>query len=272
MAAINQTRPAGTTNIRTPLFILGIALALIAFLVMFAFGLLFANKASIGTQIKVVAASKDINAREPITPDMLTTTSMPQSAAPPGAFTQLSALASSFALVSIPKGQVISSNLVTSDTSRPTGPNSYIAEIPDGWVAFTLPTGELVGVGGYIAQGDWIDIIATVNTQQFSPARPRQVTRTIFTNVHVIRVGPASTVPRQGQAQGPTSSITVVMTLCDAQYVRWMISSSTLTYALLSYHDYNKTELKPDPSCPSTELAPVVGPAQVDQRWGFTKG
>ena len=39
MAAIGQTRPARTTNIRTPLFILGVGLALLAFLVMFAFGM-----------------------------------------------------------------------------------------------------------------------------------------------------------------------------------------------------------------------------------------
>src|SRR5207245_9525884 len=50
MAAISQTRPARTTNVRTPLFILGVGLALLAFLVMFAFGILFANRSQTGSQ------------------------------------------------------------------------------------------------------------------------------------------------------------------------------------------------------------------------------
>src|SRR3989442_12688540 len=80
MAAIGQTRPARTTNIRTPLFILGVGLALLAFLVMFAFGMLFANRSQTGTQVRVVVAAQDIDAREPITPDMLTTALIPTAA------------------------------------------------------------------------------------------------------------------------------------------------------------------------------------------------
>jgi len=69
-----------TPNIRTPLFIFGVALALVAFLVMLAFGLLFANRAQVSTPVSVVVAARDIDAREPLTADMLTTTSLPSTA------------------------------------------------------------------------------------------------------------------------------------------------------------------------------------------------
>jgi pilus assembly protein CpaB len=272
MAAINQTRPASSMNIRTPLFILGVSLALIAFLVMFAFGLLFANKASTGTQVQVVVAGQLIDAREPISAAMLTTASMPSSAIPPGAFTRLADLTGYSAVVPIPKGQVISGNLVSTDPDRLVPGASTFLPIPEGWVAFTLPTSEVTAVAGYIAQGDYIDIIATVNTQLFALPHPRQVTRTVFTNVHVIRLGPMSLAPKQGQAQGVASSITVVMTLCDAQYMRWLSINSTLEYALLSSHDYNKAEPKPDTSCPATTAPPVVGPTAVNARWNFLAG
>ena len=109
-------------------------------------------------------------------------------------------------------------------------------------------------------------MIATVNTQLFLSANPRQVTRTVFTSVYVIRVGPQSTVPRQGQAQGLSSSITVLMSLCDAQYMDWLLSNTTLKYALLSFHDYTKQQAPPDAACPSTTAPGLIGPAQVQGR------
>jgi hypothetical protein len=64
-----------------------------------------------------------------------------------------------------------------------------------------------------------------------------------------------------------------VMSECDAQYLQWLLTNVTLKYLLLSYKDYLTNSLSsPDPSCPPTALPPVVGPAAVDARWGFTKG
>lgn len=270
MAALGQTRPATATGIRTPLFILGVALALIAFVVMLAFGLLFARQTQSGASISVVVASRDISAREPITADMLTTTSIPTTAAPPKAFLQRSDVTGYSALVDIPKGQAITANLVASNPDQVT-PSSYLP-ISEGWVAMTIPTSEQQGVAGFIAQGDYINIIATVNTQLFTPVKPRQVTRTVFTNVHVVRVGPQTTIPRQGQPQGLTSSITVVMTLCDAQYMDWLAINGTLKYVLLAFKDYSTAPPTRDPSCPSTIAPGVVGPAQVQERYNFLKG
>src|SRR5207247_1686814 len=160
MAAINQARPAGTASVRTPLFILGVALALVAFIVMFAFGLLFANRTSTGTMVTVVVAGQPIEARDALTGIALTPASMPSTAVPAGSFTRVTQLAGYSALVSIPKGMVISPNIVTSNPDLwPVGTSAYLP-IPQGWVAFTLPTNEQQGVGGYVAQGDYIEIIA----------------------------------------------------------------------------------------------------------------
>jgi len=273
MATIRQARPAATANIRAPLFILGVALALVAFLVMFAFGLLFAGRTASGAQTRVVVASAAIDARTVITPDMLTVTSFPASAVPPGAFSKMPDLAGDTALVSIPKGQVISANLVVSSPDQIGSTDSFLP-IPPGWIAVTIPTNELEGVAGYITQGDYINVLATVNTQLFSKVNPRQVTATVFLNVHVIRVGPSSTVPRTaGQAQGVSSSITVVVTLCDAQYLDWLSVNGTLKYVLLNKDDYNKQpEQQRVAACPATQAPGVVGPAQVQARWNFLAG
>lgn len=269
MAAISQVRPAG--NIRMPLFILGVALALMAFLLMFAFGIVFASQTRSASQVRVVVADQDIQPREPITPDMLALGTVAANSVPPKAFMHIADVTGFSSLVLINKGQVVTSNLVSNNPDQLSSSTSSFLPIPRGYVAVTLPTSEQQGVAGYIAQGDYINIIASVNTSLIGPNNARTVTRTVFTSVYVIRVGPESSIPRQGVAQGLTSSLTVVMSLCDAQYMTWLILNASLKYVLLSYHDNSQSTQAADPSCPSTEEPGIIGPGQVDARWGFTR-
>jgi len=273
MAAIGQARPAPTaTRVRTPIFVLGIALALGAFLLMLTFGLIFAGRIQTGGTTQVVVAQQAIDARTPITADMLTISAIPNSAVPPRAFLRVADLAGYFAVVAIYKGQPITGNLVSAnpDLINPSSGTAYLP-IPQGYIAITLPTGEQQGVAGFIAQGDYIDVIATVSTGQFSTASPKTVTLTVFKDLYVIRVGPQSVVPRQGQPQGLSSSLTVLLTLCDAQYLDWLLTNATLKYALESYKDYRPAPTGPDPSCPSTSSPALIGPNEVQARWSFAR-
>ena len=277
MASIAQPRPtapprAKNPQFRTPVFVAGIAIALLAFLIMFAFGLVFANRSG-GGQIRVVVASEPISAREPIDLGALRTITVSSGSAQPLAFTDTNQLKGSYAVVDIAKGQTITSNLVAANPDQiPPGTTSYLP-IPEGFVAMTLPTSEQQGVAGYPKAGDYIAILATVNTQLFSNANPRQVTKVVFTNVHVLRTGPASNLSQQTQAAGVTSSITVLMSLCDAQYLEWLIVNATLKYTLLSYKDYLTQEAAPDASCkPGVLPTDTIGPRLVEKRWGFLTG
>ncbi len=272
MASIGQSKPLGTANMRTPIFIFGIALALVAFLVMFAFGIVFVSRTQPTGTVPVVVAKNNIDARAPITADDLTMVSLPASAVPPNAVLHISQV-SGFALVQIYKGQAISTNLVAAnpDDLAAAGASAYLP-IPDGYVAATLPTSEQQGVAGYIHQGDYINVIAAVNTALFTQKNSRSVARAVFSSIHVIRVGPQSLVQSQGQVQGLASSITLVMTQCDWNYMDWLLINATLKYTLLAFHDYNTAPPTPDSSCPSTSAPIIVGPAQVEARWHFTEG
>lgn len=270
MASIGQARTS--TSIRTPLFILGVALALLAFLAMFAFGVLFTARSQSSGQVRVVIATRDIQPREPIALDMLSIGTLPASAVPPKAFVRPLDLTGYSAVVEIYKGEPITPNIVASSPDQlPTGASTFLP-IPKGYIAITMPTSEQQGVGGYVAPGDYIDVIASVNTGLYSPTNARSVTRTVFTNLYVIRVGPPSALPKQGQPQGVSSSLTVVMSLCDAQYMNWLIANASLKYVLLSYHDYATSTAAPDPACPPTDAPGVIGPNLVDKRWSFSSG
>lgn len=262
-----------TPRLRTPLFLLGVGMALLAFILMFSFGILFANRTQSGAQVPVVIATEDIQAREAITPGMLTVARMPASALPPHAFVQVADVQSESALVTIYKGQAVTANLVASNPDQIASGTSTYLPIPQGYVAFTLPTGELQGVGGYVAPGDYINIIATANSDLFHSQPSRQTTRTVYAGVRVIRVGTPSAAPKEGQSFGVSTSLTVVVSECNAQYLQWLLTNVTLKYLLLSYKDYLTGSLSsPDTSCLPTALPPVIGPTAVDARWGFTKG
>jgi hypothetical protein len=93
------------------------------------------------------------------------------------------------------------------------------------------------------------------------------VVRTVFRNLDVIRVGPASTSSGVSQI---TSSLTVLMTACDSEYMFWFLNNAVLKYTLESFRDYEQTPNRPDPSCPSLTAAGGVGPREVDKKWKFT--
>ena len=112
--------------------------------------------------------------------------------APPQSFLELNGVVGKGARVDIPAGQPVTANLITSSGDLLSTSDVAYLPIPSGYVAVTVPTGEQVGVGGYVQVGDRITMLATINTSIFG-AVPVSVVRTVFRDVDVIRVGPAST-------------------------------------------------------------------------------
>jgi Flp pilus assembly protein CpaB len=281
MASIAQPRPAAprpaapanvrNPQFRTPLFVVGVGLALFAFLAMFTFGLIFASKSGSGAQITVVVPRDPISARDRITPDELTTVRVQSTSALRDAFSSPSALSGYYAVVDIPTGQAITPNMVSPDIGSVPIAVPHII-IPTGYVIVTLPTSEQQGVAGYINQGDYIDIMVTLDKSAILKGTSGSVTRTVFTSVYVVRVGPQTSLPRTAQAPGVTSSITLLMSQCDAQFMYWFTVNATVKYTLLSAKDYPKEQPAADSNCPPTSLPPLVGPRTVDTRWSFSKG
>jgi Flp pilus assembly protein CpaB len=275
MATIAQPRPASAPSnvrspqFRTPLFLAGVGLALFAFLAMFTFGLIFATRSGSGAQITAVVAAQPISARDPLTADMLATVKVPATSALPNTFSAVTALSGYYAVVDIPKGQAITQNMVSQDpTSLATdvAPHPYI---PKGYILVTMPTNEQQGVAGYIAKGSYVDVIVTLDRSVVSKKLTGSATKTVFTNVYVAFVGPQTVVQQHGLAQGLSSSLTVLLSECDAEYLTWFLSNGTVKYTLLS--DKENLGLPTSaPDCPSTSVrADEVTPDMVNSRFHF---
>ena len=219
------------------------------------------------TGVRVVVASHDIQARTVIQASDLTMASI--NPTPPQSFTAISKVTGKGARVDIPAGMPISTNLVAPSGDLVSSSDVAYLPIPKGWVAVTVPTSEQVGVGGYVQVGDRITMLATINTQAFGQSPGRAVVLTVFRDIDVLRVGPNGTASSSSTGV-VTSSLTVLMTGCDSEYLFWLLNNASMKYELESYTDYQGLPTQPDGKCPSVSAATGVGPKDVDGRWHFT--
>lgn len=219
------------------------------------------------TGTSVVVARNPISARTKIqAADLMLKVVTP---VPPESFTDINAVAGKGARVDIPAGLPVTANLIASTPDLISSSDVTYLPIPPGYVAVTIPTSEELGVGGYVQVGDRIIILASVNTQVFGANPGLPVVRTVFRDLPVIRVGPVG-----AQASGPqlTSSLTVLVTACDAEYLDWLLVNADLKYELESFQNYQTLPAGPSDSCPKLTSTTGVGPKAVDDKWKFTAG
>jgi Flp pilus assembly protein CpaB len=229
----------------------------------------------------VVVAAQAIPVRHQITDADLTTTKI--SPTLPNTYAQTKDLKGLISEIFISKGALITSDMLARDAGLiPAGSAPAYLPLASGYVAMTIPTGEQQGVAGHITLGDYITVIASANI--IVPVGPATVaTKTVFTNIHIIGLGPAvaNVQPASGAAQpggaqgttsGITSSLTIEVTQCDAEFFTWFLQNMTVRYTLESFNDYLKQPpTTPDPVCQTIKDAHGVSFKQVDARYGFTK-
>ena len=209
---------------------------------------LSAQSAGNNSTFSVVETTQDLSPRVPIEASALKLVSISvPSSYQKVFFTRIADVQGMIPLVGISQGQAITSN----DVARPSqalGAQSQYLPIPTGYVALTIPTSEQQGVADYVQPDDYISVIATVQTGV------KVATLTIFTNVHVIKVGTLGSPAANG-----ASSLTIVVTQCRAEVITWFLVNASLKYTLESYHDYlQSTPQAPDPKCPNVNSATGV--------------
>jgi len=229
--------------------LLGILLALLV-IAAFVLVAINASSGSTGPKANVVVATRDLAPRIPIDAGSLEIKNIEISGYPANLlFTKIDDVKGTIPLVTIPTGQAVTANDVAKP-SQALGSQSEYLPIPTGYVALTIPTSEQQGVADYIQKDDYISVIATVSTSG------KVASKTIFTNLHVIRVGmQGNGAPSNSSA----SSLTVVVTECQAEVITWFITYASLKYALESFHDYLQPGAQtPDPGCPTVTAAKGV--------------
>jgi len=229
----------------------------------------------------VVVAAQAIPVRHQITDADLTTTKV--SGTLTNTYAQTKDVKGLISEIQISKGSLITSDMLARDVGLiPAGSAPAYLPLASGYVAMTIPTGEQQGVAGHITLGDYITVIASANVV-IPPAPAKIVSKTVFTNIHIIGLGPAvanvqpasgGAAPggTQGTTSGLTSSLTIELTQCDAEFMTWFLQNMTIRYTLESFNDYLKQPpTTADPACQTIKDAHGVSFKQVDEKFGFSK-
>jgi pilus assembly protein CpaB len=229
------------------LLIFGVFLAIVAFGGALLVGRTSGGNIAVGgsKNVPAVVATKDIPASTQITADMVTIQQFSADQAPPYAFRAKDLVVGKYAAIPIHTGAAIIDYDVVSDVSGVQPAKQAFLPIPSGMVAMQIPTGELVGVGGYIQPDDRIDILVSY-APGTSGAAAKAKTRVTFTNLRIIRIGPAG----GANTRGISSSLTVIVTLKQAQDLKWLLDNTNYKFVLKSVKDYDV----PDPDTASTDI------------------
>ena len=217
------------------LLIFGVFLAIVAF-----GGALLVGRTSGGTtaigggakNVDVVTATQEIAASTQITAALVTITKYSEDTVPPFAFRDKNLVIGKYAAIPIHANAAIIDTDIVSDAGSVVPAKQAFLKIPPGQVAMQIPTGELVGAGGYIQPDDRIDVLVSYTVNG------KSLTKVTFTNLHIIRVGPAG----GPNARGISSSLTVIVTLQQAQDLKWLLDNTNYKYVLKAVDDYDHVD------------------------------
>lgn len=220
------------------LMLFGIVCALGAFGLALMLGKTSGGNSGFGAtkNIPVVVATRDIPPATQITTDMVTILYFSADQQPPFGFPSKDKVLGKYSAITIHQNEALSDNLLVASADKATVQKQPYLDIPTGQVAIQIPTGELVGAGGYIQPEDRIDIIVTLGA----------TTKTAFHNLRILRVGPAGSPNTRGIA----SSLMVVVSLQQAEDLKFLIDNTNYRYVLKSVHDYDQ----PDPDTLGTDI------------------
>ena len=228
------------------LLIFGVFLAIVAF-----GGALLVGRTSGGTpgaigggakNVDVVVATQEIAASTQITAALVTIEKFSSDTVPPFAFRDKNLVIGKYAAIPIHANAAIIDTDIVSDAGSVVPAKQAFLKIPPGQVAMQIPTGELVGAGGYIQPDDRIDVLVSYTVNG------KSLTKVTFTNLHVIRVGPAG----GPNARGISSSLTVIVTLQQAQDLKWLLDNTNYKYVLKAVDDYDHVDADTSSTTPDS--------------------
>ena len=270
--------------------IVGLLLAVVAFGAVFLLGSVGGSGAIGGPSTTVVIAKQAIPLRHQIVASDLEVAkaSVNGNGTLNNTYGSINDVVNLISEINITKGTMLTSDMLAKDINLvPAGSAPAYLPLAKGYVAMTIPTGEQQGVAGHISVGDYITVVVSAQLTVFSSTTGQQagpvkvVSKTVFTNLRVIGLGPASsgvqpasgggtTTTNTGATSGVTSSLTVELTQCDAEYLIWFLGNTTVRYTLESFKDYATPPTDPDPSCLTITSAGGVSQKQVDAKYHFT--
>ena len=180
--------------------------------------------------VRVVVAADDIQVGVKLDAHDVRVITLPQSAAPPGAFSDPSKVLGRGAILPISTGEFILPSKLAALNAGAGLPSL----IPPGMRAVSVRVNDVVSVAGFVQPGTRVDVLATGN----QGGNDRQTT-TVLENVAVIAVG--KNLDRNAPADAPTASvITLLVSPDDAQKLALVSQEGRIQLSLRNPLDTKK--------------------------------
>lgn len=161
-----------------------------------------------GAGLPTVVAASDISAGVRLSADMLTVAEIPQDDQLTGHFTTTDGLVGQVTKVSLLKGeQVVQTKVINSTTIGEFGDNPPLAlSVEQGMRGVSAEVSPLIGAGGNVRPGDFVDVILTVKVSVVGPDNQQfsdHVAGTILQNIKVLAIDQERANPDPSSATDP---------------------------------------------------------------------
>ncbi|MFH5836642.1 Flp pilus assembly protein CpaB [Proteiniclasticum sp. C24MP] len=195
----------------------------------------------------VVVAVTSIPAHVTVTPEMVTTKSIPTEAVHPEAVRNVDDIIGYTTSMAIYNDEQVLKNKVITETESA----SLSYRIPENMRAITIPMNEISGVGGYIVKGDKVDILVTyeievepTNPEAEEEADSLTITYTQFQNIEILEKGPNVSVTTEGAAPSEVAtSLTFLVSPSQAEVLTFAQYTGSINMTLRNPVDENVVEL-----------------------------
>jgi len=213
-----EAQPRGRSN--RLLMVLGIVIAVVAFLLVLVFGPKGGGGGGPTTNIEVAAVP--IPPGTQLTTALLKSAPYSQSELPTGSEATAAALTGKFAAIAISSNTPITDSMVVATRSLVQPGKQPFLAIPKDQVAISIPAGgELQTVGGFIQQDDRVDVLASG-----LPGEKPNTWKDVFDDVRIMHLGPNGAAT----TSGPTSSYVLFVPLDVAEDVAYFFSAPGVSY------------------------------------------
>ena len=186
----------------------------------------------------VVVSTKRIAARTRLEPELVKNSFEIQeiiaSAVPKMAITKVASLTGRYTAVTLLPGDIMTPIRLLDESSVP----NLARAIPPGKRAVSIAVSKVTSVGGFIQQGDFVDVIAT-----FRPRNTDPITKIVLQDIQILAIGgryefdssTASTTPAISAAK--VNLVTLAVTPSQLERLMYLDTSATFRFVLKNPED-----------------------------------
>lgn len=194
------------------------------------------QRAAAPPMIKVVAATRDLNAGTPVTPDTVHVIEWPASDKIEGVVTTPDAIVGRSLIYPVSANQPV----LESSLAAPGSGIGLSVKIPDGMRAVSVRSNDVVGVAGFLYPGSHVDVILTYKPEN----NPNPVTQTILQNVDVLTAGQTIEPDPKGKPE-QVNVVTLLLGPRDAQKMVLASQQGTIQFVLRNGADHIEPDNHP---------------------------